>query len=182
MTMNRSTLFSTFALALTALAPVQAIFAQDQVVNIYSARHYPGDDLLYNGFTKATGVKINRVDSDDAGILQRLKAEGSASPADVILLVDAARLWRAEADGLFAPVKSPLLDAAIPEQLRAKAGPEGTPWFGFSTRARVVVYNKLRIKRDDVDTYEELGEAKNKRVDNCYIERNSTYSISSWLG
>ncbi len=165
MTMNRSILLSTFALAmaaLAALAPIQASFAQEQVVNIYSARHYPGDDLLYNGFTKATGVKINRVDADDAGILQRLKAEGSASPADVILLVDAARLWRAETDGLFAPVKSPVLDAAIPAQLRAKVGPDGTPWFGFSTRARVVVYNKLRIKRDDVDTYEELGDAKNK--------------------
>ncbi len=162
MTMNRSILLSTFALAVAALAPIQASFAQQQVVNIYSARHYPGDDLLYNGFTKATGVKINRVDADDAGILQRLKAEGSASPADVILLVDAARLWRAETDGLFAAVKSPVLDAAIPVQLRAKAGPDGTQWFGFSTRARVVVYNKLRIKRDDVDTYEELGDAKNK--------------------
>ena len=164
MTINRSTFLSAVALAatVTTLAVTQTSFAQDQAINIYSARHYPGDDLLYSGFTKATGVKINRVDSDDAGILQRLKAEGSASPADVILLVDAARLWRAETDGLFAPVKSSLLDAAIPEQLRGKAGPDGTPWFGFSTRARVVVYNKLRIKRDDVDTYEELGDAKNK--------------------
>ena len=162
MTLNRSTFLCTLALAIAVLAPIQASLAQDQVVNIYSARHYPGDDLLYNGFTKATGVKINRVDSDDTGILQRLKAEGSASPAGVILLVDASRLWRAETDGLFAPVKSQALDAAIPEQLRAKASPDGTPWFGFSTRARVVVYNKLRIKRDDVDTYEELGDAKNK--------------------
>ena len=161
MTKHRSILLSTVLLA-AALAPFQASVAQEQVVNIYSARHYPGDDLLYSGFTKATGVKINRVDSDDAGILQRLKAEGSASPADVILLVDAARLWRAETDGLFAPIKSTVLDAAIPEELRGKAGADGTPWFGFSTRARVVVYNKLRIKRDDVDTYEELGETKNK--------------------
>ena len=161
MTKHRSILLSTVLLA-AALAPFQASVAQEQVVNIYSARHYPGDDLLYSGFTKATGVKINRVDSDDAGILQRLKAEGSASPADVILLVDAARLWRAETDGLFAPIKSTVLDAAIPEELRGKAGADGTPWFGFSTRARVVVYNKLRIKRDDVDTYEELGDAKNK--------------------
>ena len=56
-------------LACAALAPLHSSFAQDQVVNVYSARHYPGDDLLYNGFTKATGIKINRVDADDAGIV-----------------------------------------------------------------------------------------------------------------
>jgi ABC-type thiamine transport system substrate-binding protein len=68
--------------------------AQTNELNIYSARHYPTDEALYSDFTKATGIKINRVDSDDAGILARLKAEGTASAADVILLVDAARLWR----------------------------------------------------------------------------------------
>ncbi len=155
------------ALTLTAIASLwvgglQTAAAQEQVVNIYSARHYPGDEQLYSGFTKATGIKINRVDADDAGILQRLKAEGSASPADVILLVDASRLWRAEVDGLFAPVKSKLLEDAIAPQYRGKATAEGTPWFGFSTRARVVVYDKARVNRDDVDTYEELGDAKNK--------------------
>ena len=138
--------------------------AQDNVVNIYSARHYPGDDLLYSGFTKATGIKINRVDADDAGILQRLKAEGTASSADVILLVDAARLWKAEIDGLFAPVKSKLLEAAIPANMAGKASPEGTPWFGFSTRARVIVYDKARVKRDDADTYEELD------LNLCYLQ------------
>ncbi len=147
---------------LACMSTLQTAAAQEQVVNIYSARHYPGDEQLYSGFTKATGIKINRVDADDAGILQRLKAEGSASPADVILLVDAARLWRAEVDGLFAPVKSKILDDAIPVQYRGKATAEGTPWFGYSTRARVVVYDKARVKREDVDTYEELGDAKNK--------------------
>ena len=60
--------------------------AQDKVLNLYSARHYPTDEALYSDFTKATGIKINRVDSDDAGIIARLKAEGSASPADVIFV------------------------------------------------------------------------------------------------
>jgi iron(III) transport system substrate-binding protein len=151
--------------------------AQDSVLNIYSARHYPGDDLLYSGFTKSTGIKINRVDADDAGIVQRLKAEGAASPADVILLVDAARLWRAETDGLFAPVQSKLLDAAIPAQLRGKSSNEGTPWFGFSTRARVVVYDKIRVKRDDVDTYEELGDIKNKGLV-CTRSGSHPYNLS----
>ena len=72
----------------------QPVMAQEQVINLYSARHYPTDETLYSDFTKATGIKINRVDADDAGIIARLKAEGAASPADVILLVDAARLWK----------------------------------------------------------------------------------------
>lgn len=148
------------ALALVWGAPAQA---QEQVVNLYSARHYSTDEALYNNFTKATGIKINRVDADDAGIIARLKAEGAASPADVILLVDAARLWRGEQDGLFLPIKSKLLEDAIPANLRAApAADGGIPWFGFSTRARVVVYDKVRVKREDVDTYDELGDPKNK--------------------
>ena len=150
--------------AVAALASlVWGAAAQAQELNLYSARHYSTDEALYADFTKATGIKINRVDADDAGIIARLKAEGSASPADVILLVDAARLWRGEQDGLFLPVKSKLLEDAIPASLRATpAADGGIPWFGFSTRARVVVYDKVRVKREDVDTYEELGDPKNK--------------------
>jgi iron(III) transport system substrate-binding protein len=149
-------------LASVLLAVSAGAFAQEQVLNLYSARHYSTDEALYANFTKATGIKINRVDADDAGILARLKAEGAASPADVILLVDAARLHKGEVEGLFQPIKSKLLDDAIPAQYRAKATAEGTPWFGFSTRARVVVYDKVKVKREDVDTYEELADAKNK--------------------
>jgi iron(III) transport system substrate-binding protein len=169
--------FLVFAAVIAAGLASMQVAAQEQVLNIYSARHYPGDEQLYSGFTKATGIKINRVDADDAGILQRLKAEGAASPADVILLVDAARLWRAEVDGLFAPVKSKLLDDAIPQQLRGKASAEATPWFGFSTRARVVVYDKARVKREDVDTYEELGDAKNKGLV-CTRSGSHPYNLS----
>jgi iron(III) transport system substrate-binding protein len=136
--------------------------ASEQVINLYSARHYPTDEALYSDFTKATGIKINRVDSDDAGIIARLKAEGSASPADVILLVDASRLWKGEVDGMFLPIKSRTLETAVPAQLRSKPTDEGTAWFGLSTRARVVVYDKLKINKADVDTYEELADPKNK--------------------
>lgn len=153
---------TTLLAALLAGAASSVAFAQDKTLNLYSARHYSTDEALYNDFTKATGIKINRVDADDAGILQRLKAEGAASPADAVLLVDASRLWRAEADGLFAPLRSKLLESAIPAQYRATATSEGTSWFGFSTRARVIVYNKLAVKRGDVDSYEALGEPKNK--------------------
>ena len=150
-------------LVICALAAAGIASAQEQVVNLYSARHYPTDEALYSGFTKATGIKIQRVDSDDAGIMARLKAEGSASPADVILLVDAARLYRGEADGLFLPVRSKVLEDAIPANLRATPTADGgIPWFGLSTRARVIVYNKAKVNKDDVGTYEELGDPKNK--------------------
>ncbi len=156
------TVLSVAISAVTAGLFSPSVSANEQVINLYSARHYPTDEALYSDFTKATGIKINRVDSDDAGIIARLKAEGSASPADLILLVDAARLWRGEVDGMFLPIKSKTLEAAIPAQLRSKPTEDGTAWFGLSTRARVVVYDKLKIKREDVDTYEELGDPKNK--------------------
>jgi iron(III) transport system substrate-binding protein len=151
--------------------------AQEQVLNLYSARHYQTDEALYDNFTKATGIKINRVDADDAGILARLKSEGSASPADVILLVDAARLWRAEVDGLFLPLKNTLLETRIPPQLRGKDNGEGSAWFGFSTRARVIVFNKQNVPKADVDTYEELGDPKNRgRV--CTRSGSHPYNLS----
>jgi iron(III) transport system substrate-binding protein len=147
------------------------------VLNLYSARHYSTDEALYANFTKATGIKINRVDADDAGILARLKAEGAASPADVILLVDAARLYKGEVDGLFKPVRSQALENAIPAQYRSTPTAEGTSWFGFSTRARVVVYDKVKVKRADVDTYEELADPKNKgKV--CLRSGSHPYNLS----
>jgi len=168
---------TTLFIALSALLCLGTVQAQDKVLNLYSARHYPTDEALYSGFTKATGIRIQRVDADDAGILARLRAEGAASPADVVLLVDAARLWRAEVDGMFRPVKSPVLEKAIPANLRAKATDEGTAWFGLSTRARVVVYDKLKVKREDVDTYEELAAPVNKgRV--CIRSGAHPYNLS----
>jgi iron(III) transport system substrate-binding protein len=167
------------ALGLAALlaGAVTSVAAQDQVLNLYSARHYSTDEALYSNFTKATGIKINRVDADDAGILARLKAEGAASPADVILLVDAARLYRGDVDGLFKPIRSKVLEDAIPAQYRAKASGDGTTWFGFSTRARVVVYDKVKVKREDVDTYEELADPRNKgKV--CLRSGSHPYNLS----
>ena len=144
------------ALALCSFFGASA-YAQDRVLNLYSARHYQTDEALYDNFTKATGIRINRVEADDAGILARLKAEGTASPADVILLVDAARLWRGEQDGLFQPVKSALLEQRIPAQLRGGETAQGEQWFGMSTRVRMVVYDKSRLKASDVDSYEKLA-------------------------
>ena len=154
------TLRSALTLASLACATLVAALpatAQDRVLNLYSARHYQTDEALYGNFTKATGIRINRVEADDAGILARLKAEGSASPADVILLVDAARLWRGEQDGLFQPVKSAVLEQRIPAQLRGGETAQGAQWFGISTRARVMVIDKTRLKPTDVDRYEKLA-------------------------
>lgn len=160
--------------ALTATAPA---LAQDKVLNIYSARHYQGDEAMYDTFTKTTGIKINRVDSDDAGIVARLRAEGSASPADVILLVDAARMASADALGLFKPIKSAKLDAAIPANLRATPTAEGVSWTGFSTRARVIVYDPLRVKAADVANYEQLSDPKLKGLV-CTRSGSHPYNLS----
>ena len=170
--------FKQIALACATVMAASAAPAAEQTLNIYSARHYPTDEALYANFTKATGIRINRVDSDDAGILARLKAEGTASPADVILLVDAARLWKGEIEGLFQPIKSKPLDDAIPQQLRGKGATEGgTPWFGFSTRARIVVYDKATVQKTDVDSYEVLAEPKNKgRL--CIRSGSHPYNLS----
>ncbi len=131
-------------------------------LNLYSARHYQTDEALYANFTKATGIKINRIEADDNALLERLNSEGSRSPADVILLVDAARLWRAQVNGYFKPIQSKYLDERIPSNLRAKADADGTTWFGFSTRARIIVYNKSSVNPQNVNTYEKLADPVNK--------------------
>lgn len=164
-------------LLIWTLGLVSAAQAQEQVLNIYSARHYQTDEALYSDFTKATGIRINRVDTDDAGLLARLKSEGANSPADVVLLVDAARLWKAETENLFLPIKSAVLEQRIPAHLRGKDSGTGTAWFGFSTRARIVVYNKMSVSKDDVDTYEELADPKNKgRI--CLRSGSHPYNLS----
>ena len=151
--------------------------AQERVLNLYSARHYQTDEALYDDFTKATGVRIQRVEADDAGILARLKAEGAASPADVILLVDASRLWRGEQDGLFQSVKSTLLEQRIPAQFRGGQSEQGAQWFGMSTRARLVVYDKTRIKPADVDSYEKLA-APGLKGQLCVRSGSHPYNLS----
>ncbi|MCW5671814.1 MAG: extracellular solute-binding protein [Hydrogenophaga sp.] len=154
--------------------PIQA---QDKVLNLYSARHYQTDEAMYETFTKTTGIKINRVDADDAGIIARLRAEGAASPADVIMLVDAARLAVADTQGLFQPIKSAKLDAAIPANLRATATADGVTWTGFSTRARVIVYDPARVKAEDVATYEQLADPKLKGLV-CTRSGSHPYNLS----
>lgn len=176
---NRHSLVSIAAQLTLVVSAVTSIaaHAQDKVLNIYSARHYQTDEVMYDTFTKTTGIRINRVDADDAGIVARLKAEGAASPADVVLLVDAARLALADGQGLFQPIRSAKLDAAIPAHLRAPATAAGVTWTGFSTRARVIVFDPLRVKAADVATYEQLADPKLKGMV-CTRSGSHPYNLS----
>ncbi|MGE4404918.1 extracellular solute-binding protein, partial [Pseudomonas sp.] len=144
------------ALAGAGFSATLAQAAEEKVLNLYSARHYQTDEKLYENFTKQTGIKINRIEAKEDELLERIKNEGANSPADVFLTVDAARLAVAHELGLFAPVKSKLLESRIPANLRTD------DWFSFSTRARVIVYNKAAVKAADVQNYEDLADPKLK--------------------
>ncbi|GAB3189320.1 Fe(3+) ABC transporter substrate-binding protein [Hydrogenophaga aquatica] len=175
--MNFKTSLTRLLAVAAACGAAFSVQAQDKVLNLYSARHYQTDEVMYDTFTKTTGIKINRVDADDAGIVARLRAEGAASPADVVMLVDAARMAAADSQGLFRPIKSAKLDAAIPANLRAPATPDGVTWTGFSTRARVIVYDPLRVKAADVATYEQLADPKLKGMV-CTRSGSHPYNLS----
>jgi iron(III) transport system substrate-binding protein len=151
----RRGLLAVAALAGTLLALPAA--AADAVLNLYSARHYQTDEALYSDFTKRTGIRINRIEAGDEALLERLRNEGRNTPADVLLLVDAARLWRAQIDGMFQPVRSQTLESRIPAHLRGKDDGQGAEWFAFSTRARVIVYNKASVSPDQVRNYADLA-------------------------
>src|SRR5262245_40899452 len=159
-----------FAIAAAAAAPA---FAQDNVLNLYSSRHYQTDEALYTDFTKQTGIKVNRIEGGEDALIERIRNEGERSPADVLITVDAGRLWRAEQVGLFQPVKSASLEARVPANLREPSG----LWFGFSTRARVIVFNKSAVSRGEITTYEELADPKWKgRV--CMRSSSNIYNLS----
>ena len=146
-----------FALALALAAQAAPVAAQEKVLNLYSARHYQTDEALYQNFTRKTGITIKRLEAGDEALLERLRNEGKNSPADVILLVDAARLWKAQIEGLFQPVKSATLEARIPQYLRAKDDGKGSEWFSISTRARIIVRNKANVPASEVTSYEDLA-------------------------
>ena len=157
-------------LSMAAMLPAAA---QSQQVNVYTGRHYQTDEKLYTGFTQATGIRLNRIEGNEDEIIERIRNEGANSPADVLITVDIARLWRAEQAGLFAPVSSPVLEQRIPANLRDPAG----NWFGFSTRARVLAYAKDRVKPAEVANYEDLAAPTMKgRI--CARSSGNVYMLS----
>lgn len=143
-------------IALMPLCGINQANSEEKILNLYSARHYQTDEALYANFTQQTGVKINRIEGKEEELLERIKNEGANSPADVFITVDAARLAKADELGLFAAVKSKTLEERIPSQLRS------SDWFAFSTRARVIIYNKDAVKAGEVQNYEDLAGPKLK--------------------
>lgn len=158
-------------IALTLVAAFQPAIAQEKVLNLYSARHYQTDDALYADFTKQTGIKINRIEGKEEELLERIRNEGANSPADVLLTVDASRLAKARELGLFAPLKSKVLESRIPAHLRTDE------WASFSTRARVIVYNKARVQAADVQNYADLANPKLKGMV-CSRSGSHPYNLS----
>jgi iron(III) transport system substrate-binding protein len=164
-----------FSLTLLAasLGASATVSAQTNLLNLYSSRHYQTDESLYSNFTKATSVKINRIEAAEDPLIERIRNEGAASPADVLITVDAGRLWRAEQMGLFQPVESKMLQSHLPAHLRAA----NNLWFGFSTRARVIVYNKAMVNAADVQNYEDLANPRLKgKV--CIRSGSHVYNLS----
>ncbi len=126
-------------------------------LNLYSARHYNTDEALYGNFADQSGVKINRIDAEPDPLLERLRAEGDKSPCDVLITTDAGRIERARQLGVLQPVASDVLTKAVPAHLR---DPDNT-WFGFSVRARVIVYSKERVTAANApQNYEDLADPK----------------------
>jgi len=143
-----------------------------QELNVYSSRHYDTDDALYEGFTEATGIQVNRIEGTADELIARMKAEGANSPADVLLTVDAGRIWLADREGLLQPVESEVLEERIPENLRH---PEGH-WFGLSQRARVIFYAKDRVENPP-QTYEGLADPQYEGQ-LCVRSASNIYNLS----
>jgi len=164
------------ALALSACAPGEGDADAVEItgeVNIYSSRHYDTDLALYEDFTKATGIKVNRIESGADALIERIVAEGEYSPADLLVTVDAGRLWRAVDAGVLAPIESETLNARVPENLRH---PDGL-WFGLSTRARVIVANADLVDVSGLTTYADLADPAHKGQV-CMRSSSNIYNIS----
>ena len=144
-----------------------------EVVNVYSARHYDTDLALYERFTAQTGIDVNLIEGGSDALIERIRNEGEFSPADMLITVDAGRLWRAHQQGVFQPIASDVLDERIPAHLRE---PEGH-WYGLSKRARVVVYNKEAGLPPGISRYEDLAGAQLKGQV-CMRSSGNIYNLS----
>jgi iron(III) transport system substrate-binding protein len=160
-------------LLLLSLLSSSAQAQVEKTLNIYSARHYQTDEAFYTKFTEATGVKINRIDGKEDELLERIKNEGANSPADILITVDASRLDLADKLGLFQSIRSKIVEARVPANLRTEN------WVSFSTRARVIVYNKESVQPEWVQTYEDLADP---RLRNKICVRSGSHPYNLSLG
>jgi len=132
-----------------------------EVVNVYSHRHYEADQMAYDRFTALTGIRVNVVSASADELITRLENEGAASPADMLITVDAGRLHRAKVRGLLQPVTSAVLEANVPEHLRDR----DHQWWGITRRARVFAFHRERVDSTTLSSYEALaGPEWNGRV------------------
>ena len=137
-------------LILIASTPIRA------QINLYTHRHYDSDKILFEKFTKETGIKINVIKGSADQLIQRMISEGKNSPADILLTVDAGRLHRAKEAGVLQSINSKTINKNVPSEMR---DPDGF-WYGLTVRARVIVYAKDRINSNELSTYEDLANAK----------------------
>jgi len=143
------------------------------VVNLYSSRHYDTDLALYDNFTAETGIEVNLIEANADALIERIESEGEFSPADLLLTVDAGRLWRAEQAGLFVPAQSETLEARIPANLRH---PDGL-WYGLSMRARVIIYDKASGRPEPLANYGDLADPAHEGAV-CIRSSGNIYNIS----
>lgn len=145
----------TKALIAVVCVLVAAPLKADEVV-VYSARIEQLIRPLFDAYTRETGVQVKFVTDREGPLMERLKAEGANTPADVLMTVDAGNLWQATQIGLLQPLRSQTLEQNVPAHLR---DPDGN-WFGLSVRARTIVYNTTRVKPADLVSYEDLAQPK----------------------
>ena len=151
-----------FLLLALVIIPVIIIFNQnkertsDQEVNVYTSRHYDADDLLYEEFTKETGIKVNIISGKGSALIERLKAEGSNSPGDVFFTVDAGNLANFQKQGFLQPIQSEAIKKIVPKELRG----ENNEWVAVAKRARVIFYNPELVNENEIENinYEDLGD------------------------
>lgn len=129
---------------------------ESKEVNLYTSRNYDVDSELYATFEEETGIKVNVISGEADELLERIKREGDASPADVFLTADVGRLYRAKEAGVLQAVSSDVLDQQIPEKFQDS----DNMWYGLTKRARVIIYNKDKVKPEELSTYENLADEK----------------------
>ncbi|WP_299416036.1 extracellular solute-binding protein [uncultured Sulfitobacter sp.] len=154
--------------ALVALGPVVA--SAEGELNLYSSRHYDTDERLYSDFTESTGITINRIEGKADELIARMQAEGTNSPADILLTVDTSRLERAKSVGVLQSIDSDVLEARIPANLQDA----DNQWFGFSQRARIIFYDKNDVANPPQD-YVSLADPAYKGMV-CHRSSSNVYS------
>jgi iron(III) transport system substrate-binding protein len=147
--------------------------ASDHELVVYSARSHYGEEKPFEDFADRTGTDLRIRGGSASELYERLRSEGDDTPADVLITVDAANLWRAKEGGLLEPVRSPALERAVPADLRDRDG----AWFGLTLRARTIMRSTERVPREAVTTYEGLGDPRWKGG-LCLRSGTSEYNVS----